>query len=80
MLIFIRGLLTSCGEQKEKTVDDQNDRRHPDARLGKDGNRQVGSLYDLLKNATPVGEWNRVSIIVYRGTIVHIQNVKTVVE
>lgn len=58
--------------------------RHPDARLGKDGNRKSGSLYDLIpadpQNANPVGEWNKVSIIVYRGTVVHIQNGETVVE
>lgn len=58
--------------------------RHPDARLGKDGNRQSGSLYDLIpaepQNAKPVGEWNEVSIIVYRGTVVHAQNGENVVE
>lgn len=58
--------------------------RHPDARLGKDGNRMAGSLYDLIpavpQNAKPVGEWNKVNIIVYRGTVVHIQNDETVVE
>ena len=58
--------------------------RHPDARLGRDGNRMAGSLYDLIpavpQNAKPVGEWNKVNIIVYRGTVVHIQNGETVVE
>lgn len=58
--------------------------RHPDARLGKDGNRMSGSLYDLIpadpQNAKPVGEWNKVNIIVYRGTVIHIQNDETVVE
>lgn len=58
--------------------------KHPDARLGKDGNRQAGSLYDLVpakpQNARPVGEWNEVSIIVYRGTVVHNQNGENVVE
>ena len=58
--------------------------RHPDAKLGKDGNRQAGSLYDLIpakpQNAKPVGEWNKISIIVYRGTVVHNQNGKNVVE
>jgi len=58
--------------------------RHPDAKLGKDGNRQAGSLYDLIpakpQNAKPVGEWNKVSIIVYRGTVVHNQNGENVVE
>ena len=49
--------------------------KHPDARLGKDGNRQAGALYDLIpavpQNAKPVGEWNQVKILVYQGTVVH---------
>jgi len=58
--------------------------RHPDARLGKDGNRQAGSLYDLIpakpQNAKPAGEWNTVTIMVYRGTVVHTQNGENVLE
>lgn len=58
--------------------------RHPDARLGKDGNRQAGSLYDLIpadpQNAKPAGEWNTASILVYRGTVVHNQNGENVLE
>ncbi len=58
--------------------------KHPDARLGTDGNRQAGSLYDLIpakpQNAKPVGEWNKISILVYRGTVVHNQNGANVVE
>ncbi len=58
--------------------------RHPDAMLGKDGNRQAGSLYDLIpakpQNTKPAGEWNTVEIIVYKGTVVHKQNGETVVE
>ena len=58
--------------------------KHPDAMLGKDGNRQAGSLYDLYpakpQNARPVGEWNEVEIMVYKGTVVHKQNGETVVE
>jgi hypothetical protein len=58
--------------------------RHPDAKLGKDGNRQAGSLYDLIpanpQNANPAGEWNSVEIIVYKGTVVHKMNGKTVLE
>lgn len=58
--------------------------KHPDAKLGKDGNRQAGSLYDLIpavpQNAKPVGEWNEVEIIVYKGTVVHKMNGETVVE
>ncbi|MBK6264144.1 DUF1080 domain-containing protein [Marivirga sp. S37H4] len=58
--------------------------RHPDAMLGKDGNRKAGSLYDIYpakpQNAKPAGEWNSVEIIVYNGTVVHKQNGETVVE
>lgn len=58
--------------------------RHPDARLGKDGNRQAGSLYDLIpakpQNAKPAGEWNTASILVYRGTVVHMMNGENVLE
>lgn len=57
---------------------------HPDARLGKDGNRQAGSLYDLIpavpQNAKPVGEWNTAEILVYQGTVVHFQNGEKVLE
>lgn len=58
--------------------------KHPDAKLGKDGNRQSGSLYDLIpadpQNVNPVGEWNKVKIMVYRGTVVHTMNGENVVE
>ena len=58
--------------------------KHPDAKLGKDGNRQAGSLYDLIpakpQNAKPVGEWNQVEITVYNGTVIHKQNGVNVVE
>ncbi len=58
--------------------------KHPDSKLGKDGNRQAGSLYDLIpakpQNAKPVGEWNQIEIIVYKGTVIHKMNGETVVE
>lgn len=58
--------------------------RHPDARLGRNNNRQAGSLYDLIpavpQNTRPVGEWNEVEIVVNDGTITHKQNGETVVE
>ncbi len=57
---------------------------HPDAVLGEEGNRKVGSLYDLIparpQNAKPAGEWNAVEIIVYKGTVVHKMNGVNVLE
>jgi alpha-3'-ketoglucosidase len=58
--------------------------RHPDAKLGTNGNRMAGSLYDLIpanpQNTKPVGEWNQVGIICYQGTVVFKQNGANVVE
>lgn len=57
---------------------------HVDAKLGKEGNRQSASLYDLIpavpQNSKPFGEWNTGGIIVYKGTVVHIQNGENVLE
>jgi hypothetical protein len=58
--------------------------KHPDARLGVDGNRAAGSLYDLIPGdfaaVKPAGEWNEVKILVYKGTVVHWVNGKNVLE
>jgi hypothetical protein len=55
-----------------------DDARHPDAKMGRDGDRTLGSLYDLIparnlsdpdnpgKRINPPGEWNR-AVIVVRG-------------
>jgi hypothetical protein len=44
-----------------------DDALHPDAKLGRDGNRTIGSLYDLIpaanKKVNPVGEWNTARIV-----------------
>ena len=57
---------------------------HPDAKLGKNGNRQSASLYDMIpavpQNQNPFGEWNSASIMVYQGTVVHGQNGENVLE
>ncbi len=57
---------------------------HPDAKLGKDGNRQSASLYDMIpavpQNQNPFGEWNQATIMVYKGTVVHGQNGANVLE
>lgn len=57
---------------------------HPDAKLGKDGNRMSASLYDMIpakpQNSKPFGEWNKGKILCYKGTIVYYQNDEAVVE
>ncbi len=57
---------------------------HPDANMGKNGNRQAGSLYDLIpaspQNAKPHGEWNSAEVIARGMTVQHIQNGEVVVE
>jgi len=45
-----------------------DDEHHPDAKLGRDGDRTEGSLYDLIpapkdKKTMPVGEWNHLRIV-----------------
>lgn len=62
-------------------LDNEN---HPDAKMGKDNNRQAASLYDMIpaspQNAKPFGEWNKGSIMVFKGTVLHKQNDVNVVE
>ena len=69
-----------------------DDERHPDARLGIDGNRTLGSLYDLIparnlsepagtgKRFNPPGEWNRARILVRGRHVEHWLNDDKVVE
>ena len=45
-----------------------DDEHHPDAKLGRNGDRTLGSLYDLIPAPTnkitkPVGEWNQARIV-----------------
>jgi len=58
--------------------------KHPDAKLGVDGNRAAGSLYDLIPGkfeaVKPAGEWNQVKVMVYKGTVVHWVNGENVLE
>ena len=62
-------------------LDNEN---HPDAKLGKDGNRKSASLYDMIpanpQNQNPYEQWNTGSIMVYQGTVVHAQNGENVLE
>lgn len=69
----------SCSEYQ--VLDNAN---HVDAQLGTDGNRQSASLYDMVpakpQNAKPFGEWNKVKIVVFKGTVIHYQNDEKVLE
>ncbi len=48
-----------------------DDEKHPDAKQGKDGNRTLASLYDLIpaekqdRFVRPIGEWNKGRIVVH---------------
>lgn len=67
-----------------------DDKKHPDAKMGKNGNRTVGSLYDLIraenrqnsrgKNFKGVGKWNTARIVVKGGHVEHWLNQVKVVE
>ena len=47
-----------------------DDDKHPDAKMGRDGNRTLASLYDLItankspRGLKPVGQWNRGRLVV----------------
>ncbi len=67
-----------------------DDQKHPDAKLGVEGNRTVGSLYDLIaaenlsvpgrgKQFKGVGAWNKARIVSRNGKVEHwLNNEKTV--
>lgn len=61
-----------------------DDERHPDAKQGKDNNRQAGTNYDMHPLTTPavnpVGEYNTVRLIVKDGHVEHYLNGKKVVD
>jgi len=48
-----------------------DDELHPDAKLGRDGNRTLASLYDLItakkeaRYLRPIGTWNNARLVVY---------------
>ena len=53
-----------------------DDEKHPDAKFGRNGNRTLSSLYDLIpainsKPARPVGEWNTARIISRGNKVEH---------
>jgi len=62
-------------------LDDEN---HPDAKLGKNGNRKTGSLYDLIpapndKKFLGPNQWNKARILVDGNKVEHwLNDVKTI--
>jgi len=61
-----------------------DDQRHPDAKMGRDGNRTVASLYDLIpasnKRFNGVGQWNAAHIVSDNGHVEHWLNGFKVLE
>ena len=62
-----------------------DDVRHPDAKMGRDGNRTIASLYDLMtadtaKQPNSIGEWNHAHLIVRANHVEHWLNGKKVIE
>lgn len=57
---------------------------HPDAKMGRDGNRLQAALYDMLpvQNEQPnrVGEWNQARIVAKGSTVTHYLNGKKVLS
>jgi Domain of Unknown Function (DUF1080). len=77
----IKGQPIYISSPESQVLDNDN---HPDAKMGKDGNRKSSSLYDMIpavpQNAKPFGEWNNTTFIVYKGTVLHQQNGENVLE
>jgi hypothetical protein len=62
-----------------------DDALHPDAKLGRDGNRTVSSLYDLMpaaasKRPSAIGGWNTARIVVNGSHVEHWLNGAKVLE
>jgi hypothetical protein len=71
-----------------------DDKNHPDAKLGVNGNRTMGSLYDLIKAnsrehnpympnekyVNGIGQWNRARVVVNGNKVQHFLNGIKVVE
>jgi len=59
--------------------------KHRDALLGRNGNRRMAALYDILPTregikVNPAGEWNKVKIVVDKNRVEHWLNDKKAVD
>ena len=62
-----------------------DDQTHPDAKLGRDGNRLQAGLYDMFppaknKKDSPIGEWNKGRIVANGTKVEHYLNGKKVLS
>jgi hypothetical protein len=62
-----------------------DDERHPDAKLGRNGDRKLGALYDLIpagpnKHVNPMGEWNHARIVSRGKHVEHWLNGEKILE
>lgn len=58
--------------------------RHADAKLGRNGNRKMAALYDILPTrenikVNPAGEWNKVKIVANKNRVEHWLNDEKVI-
>ena len=79
------GSKTSVGSAIGLEYQVLDDERHPDAKLGRDGNRTLGSLYDLKtaaasKKPKAIGEWNTAHIVVQGNHVEYRLNGEKILE
>jgi hypothetical protein len=79
------GVKTAVGSAIGMEFQILDDERHPDAKLGRDGDRRLGALYDLMpcdpaKPVNPLGEWNRLRIVSRGQHVEHWLNGRKILE
>jgi hypothetical protein len=62
-----------------------DDNNHPDAKMGRNGNRLQAGLYDMFppdksKKDSPIGEWNEARIVAKGSKVTHYLNGKKVLS
>jgi hypothetical protein len=79
------GAKTSTGSAIGLEYQILDDVGHPDANAGRDGNRTMASLYDLMpaaptKQPNPIGQWNTARIVAQSSRVEHWLNGVKVLE